>query len=281
MGVANLLPLLGPITKRIPLSTFKGKRIAIDGYVWLHRAAFSCASDLVKDPGTPKILPYLSSRMRRLLVSGIIPVVVFDGQMLPQKGRECAKRRQERGQNRERAIALEERGMSHEAFQYYQRAVEITSATVFQWIGQLKEEGIEYIVAPYEADAQLAYLARTGYVHAVLTEDSDLLPYQTPITLFKLDDGNNVACVKFKDVLEHLQLTVDQFIAVCCFAGCDYIEHINKVGIQTALKTIKTVENGEHMINLLRESGKYQVPDDYEEQLERAMLTFKIGRAHV
>ena len=44
----------------------------------------------------------------------------------------------------------------------------------------LKREGIECIVAPYEADAQLAYLALTGDVDAVITEDSDLLPYGCP-----------------------------------------------------------------------------------------------------
>lgn len=33
------------------------------------------------------------------------------------------------------------------------------------------------MVAPYEADAQLAHLSRTGAVDAVITEDSDYLPY--------------------------------------------------------------------------------------------------------
>ena len=44
----------------------------------------------------------------------------------------------------------------------------------------LKHRSVEYIVAPYEADAQMAYLARNGLVDAVLTEDSDLLCYGCP-----------------------------------------------------------------------------------------------------
>lgn len=40
-----------------------------------------------------------------------------------------------------------------------------------------KANGVEIVVAPYEADAQLAYLAKIGKVHAVITEDSDLLLY--------------------------------------------------------------------------------------------------------
>lgn len=37
--------------------------------------------------------------------------------------------------------------------------------------------GVECIVAPYEADAQLAYLSREGIVDLVITEDSDLLVF--------------------------------------------------------------------------------------------------------
>ena len=36
---------------------------------------------------------------------------------------------------------------------------------------------MEFVVAPYEADAQMTYLAISGRVHAVITEDSDMLPY--------------------------------------------------------------------------------------------------------
>lgn len=44
----------------------------------------------------------------------------------------------------------------------------------------LKREGVEFVVAPYEADAQLAFLALSGDVAAVITEDSDLLAYGCP-----------------------------------------------------------------------------------------------------
>ena len=45
----------------------------------------------------------------------------------------------------------------------------------------LKEKGVEFIVAPYEADAQMAFLARNEYVHVVITEDSDMIAYRCPI----------------------------------------------------------------------------------------------------
>ncbi len=54
----------------------------------------------------------------------------------------------------------------------------------------LRERGVACLVAPYEADAQMAYLALRGEVHAVVTEDSDLLAYGCPRVLYKLErDG--------------------------------------------------------------------------------------------
>lgn len=56
----------------------------------------------------------------------------------------------------------------------------------------LRSERVEFIVAPYEADAQLAYLSSLdsdqGGIAAVITEDSDLIAYgcQAVRNLFSL-----------------------------------------------------------------------------------------------
>lgn len=44
----------------------------------------------------------------------------------------------------------------------------------------LKQEQISYVVAPYEADAQMTFLALSKHVDAVITEDSDLIPFGCP-----------------------------------------------------------------------------------------------------
>jgi exonuclease-1 len=145
---------------------------------------------------------------------------------------------------------------------------------VLTWIGDLKKFGVEYFVAPYEADAQLAYLARSGWVDYVLTEDGDLLAYQTPNVLFKLDDQMAVTCVNYSDALNHLQLNIEQFTAMCCFAGCDYVDHINRMGIQTALKLMRRAGTWQQAIEILRCEKKFEVPEGYEARMERALRTF-------
>ena len=39
------------------------------------------------------------------------------------------------------------------------------------------EKGYDYIVSPYESDAQLTYLKKIGLVDYILSEDSDLLVF--------------------------------------------------------------------------------------------------------
>jgi len=48
---------------------------------------------------------------------------------------------------------------------------------------------IEFIVAPYEADAQLAYLVKEGIADFAVTEDSDLITYGCPTLMTKLSLG--------------------------------------------------------------------------------------------
>ncbi|KAL5998531.1 hypothetical protein ACLOJK_009474 [Asimina triloba] len=59
----------------------------------------------------------------------------------------------------------------------------------------LRSEDIEFVVAPYEADAQLAYLAtlteEQGGIAAVITEDSDLMAYGCQAVIFKMDKYGN------------------------------------------------------------------------------------------
>lgn len=46
---------------------------------------------------------------------------------------------------------------------------------------------VRYVVAPYEADAQLAYLYKKRIIDVVITEDSDLLVFGVKKAFFKMD----------------------------------------------------------------------------------------------
>jgi hypothetical protein len=60
--------------------------------------------------------------------------------------------------------------LRQEAIVCFQRGLDVTHSMEKSTIAALRKLNIKCIVAPYEADAQLAYLCAIGYCDAVLTE---------------------------------------------------------------------------------------------------------------
>ena len=71
-------------------------------------------------------------------------------------------------------------GKQSDAMDYFRRCVDVTPEMALAFIKQLRREGVQAIVAPYEADAQLAYLVKEDIANFVITEDSDLLAFGCP-----------------------------------------------------------------------------------------------------
>jgi exonuclease 1 len=54
MGIQGLLPILKDITRPVHLSNYRGQRVAVDAYSWLHKGAYSCSRELVEGVPTDK-----------------------------------------------------------------------------------------------------------------------------------------------------------------------------------------------------------------------------------
>lgn len=148
-----------------------------------------------------------------------------------------------------------------------------------------------YVVAPYEADAQLAYLERVGIVDGIITEDSDLLVFGCKKVLFKLDTTTStVTCISREDFaavastsaggLSLLGWTDAQFRTMAILSGCDYLPSIPGIGLKTAwtlLRKHKTVEN---TLSALRLEGKKKVPAGYLDAFRLAEKVFLHQRVY-
>jgi exonuclease-1 len=77
--------------------------------------------------------------------------------------------------NRRKAAELLRADKGAEAHNLIRRSVDVTHAMALALIKRCRSIGVDAIVAPYEADAQLAYLNLEGIAQLVITEDSDLL----------------------------------------------------------------------------------------------------------
>lgn len=70
----------------------------------------------------------------------------------------------------------------------YGESFTITPYLVLRILKAVRSLGCKWIIAPYEADAQLTYLFKTGQADVVFTEDSDLIAYGVTKLLYRLDN---------------------------------------------------------------------------------------------
>jgi len=250
MGVSGLLQLLKPVQRPAHLQEFRGKKVAVDAMCWMHRGAVSCAVELALGEDTDGFLRYFLSMVVLLQGNGVTPVVVFDGASLPGKAAEEQHRRSRRQEAHEKVLELLDGGQrgrrDSEVVAQARMAIKITPEMIARLIAALKQFGVKLLVAPYEADAQLAFLCATGEVAAVITEDSDLLPFGCPKTLLKLDRFGGASLIDLsalatpkaalapdkkrkpeKDIVKALETwTVPMLVDLCVLGGCDYTRQV-------------------------------------------------------
>lgn len=98
MGIKALLPLLKSVTEHVPLSRFKGKVIAVDGNVWIHRGTYACAMELAEGTPTSAYIRFCQKMAELITSLGVRLLIVFDGRSLPAKGPAHQRRREKRKQ---------------------------------------------------------------------------------------------------------------------------------------------------------------------------------------
>ncbi|EZG55395.1 exonuclease [Gregarina niphandrodes] len=299
MGVKGLLQALRPVARESCLSDFAGRSAAIDGYAWLHKAAFTAVENVVNGTFTDKPTRYVLRKVAMVRSFGVRPVVVLDGRPLPSKAKTNFARHASREASRADARRLAAQGDSAGAYKAMGQAISITWQMVEHLLCQLQAKDVEFIVAPYEADAQLGYLSHTGYVDFVISEDSDLILYGCRKVFFKLDDAGRGLVISAQDLpsANLLPLTLyshDSLIQLCSLAGCDYSDGIKGLGLKKGGKLLSNFLAKEHAFcedaedrtpstpvtridKLAKEISAqgFLVPDQLAEELRNAYLTFK------
>ena len=83
----------------------------------------------------------------------------------------------------------------------FAESVDITPEIALELFKTLTEKfNIDCIISPYEADAELAYLSKIGYIDFAISEDSDLLVYETKTVFYKLDSNGNGKVINYDDI---------------------------------------------------------------------------------
>jgi len=212
-------------------------------------------------------------------------ILVIDGAPLPVKEEINEARHIERQESYVKALQAEENGDKRYARKLYSRSCSITYKMRYELIQECKRRDISTLIAPYEADAQMAKLAHTGHVDLVITEDSDLLVYGCPRILFKLDfqasKGEEVQLMRdlpSNDSPNFRNWNHDMFVFMCILSGCDYCGGIYGIGISTAHKLVRIHRTPSKIFNALKMAGRYS--NGFEEEFWMAYRTFRHQRVY-
>lgn len=247
MGVHDLMNFVKLATTQTRLDDidFAGSSVAIDISHWIYRASYAIPELLYHRTNVnaiyTAITQFIDTYVKLLRSYNVKLTFVFDGMKLPAK----EATHTERSARKEEARRLVEKFLKannpQEARKHMIRCMDVKFDIVQQVIRYCQKEKIKYIVAPYEADAQLAYLNNEGLCEFVITEDSDLILYGCKKIIYKLDRTTG-DCVFYdrkllgKCLQTRQEIEFERFRRICIMSGCDYLKNIPNVGLQTAKK---------------------------------------------
>jgi len=112
--------------------------------------------------------------------------------------------------------------------------------------------GVPWYQAILEAETSCADLCKRGLVDAVLTDDTDVLAYASPVMLFNISVADHTCHrLNYSTILEQLEISQESFLDLCIMCGCDYNTHIPKIGPESSFKLIKKYKS----IEAITDSG--------------------------
>ena len=228
-------------------------------------------------------IDFVLHRVRMLLYFGVTPYLVFDGDNLPSKAGTEQDRHRKRQESKALGLELQRKGRMPEAYQEFQKAVDVTPYMARQLIEELKTMKVQYVVAPYEADSQMVYLEQQGLIHGIISEDSDLLVFGAKRLLSKLDQHGNCIEINRANFTACREVSLvgwsdADFRRMCILSGCDYLVNIPKMGLKTAYRSIRKHRTVEKALRMAQFDGQLQVPADYLANFKQAELTFLYQR---
>jgi flap endonuclease-1 len=273
-----LTPLISP--KLVELDRLQGRILAIDAfnsiYQFLALVRDKYGRPLTNSRGqvTSHLVGLVSRYSRLVYEYNMLFIFVFDGSPHPLKRKELERRKTLREKARQEYLELLRKGDLEKAF-----SKAVVSASIDEWIVEsskklLRLMGFPIIQAPHDAEAQAAFLVKSGQAWAVGSMDWDSLLYGSPrlvryvtLTGFEWLPSKMMArklmpeIVELEETLSMLGITHQQLVDLAILVGTDYNDGIPGVGPKRALYLIKKYGSLEGLpLNL-----KKMLPNSYKE----------------
>lgn len=263
MGVPKLKYTVNGILCLFDIKRFFGKNCAVDISSWLSKSIYVYKNtDFCDARDTTLYIDYCVKKLMSLKAMNINPIVVFDGAKVPAKKMTHDNRSERKQELIKRSINAKENGDTDLYTKLRIQSSSVGFRAVTNLIKVLERMNVDYVVAPYEADAQISKMFIDKEIDFVITEDSDFIIYGCENICFgfeienitgdnyinnlqstgmlyessKLLDPSNNTIIAGSNKLNKLR-----FASV--ISQCDYYDGIPGIGISSALKIINAMND--------------------------------------
>lgn len=302
MGIQGLLGLLDLYFEDTHIEkVFRNKTIGIDGYAWLHNSLYSIPDDFENTKNYNFLINYFHEKILLLRRFKIAPYIIFDGNYLPMKSKEEKQRNNKRLKSRDEYKSFCENNNKEGARRKLIESIDVTPDMAKFVIDHLIKLRVQYVVAPYEADAQISYLYKKNIIQGAITIDSDMICYEVGHIFYKMNkfgqgryiNIENIYSSKIINEISFNKFDKDMFLYMCIISGCDYLKSLKGVGLKKAYKIVKENKDWEKSVDAVIQFKSKPIKnnntdirkesdDDLREQIEnyrenfiKALLTFK------
>jgi 5'-3' exonuclease len=252
----------------VPLTSFGGQRIAIDGLNWLftylpmvHKRVVEAQKDLLKDIDQTEIFESMKVEWMKfnikLMNYKITPVWVWDGVSKDNKMVTKIERRKYRNELIKKKKILKEQLLSMHILardasllNNYKKLVLSTPYFDKENTEELKEyskrSGLPTLIAEDEAENLASSLAVEKRISAVWSSDTDTYPLGAPIVVNSFERKNDALYIKgvsTLNILKSLGLNHQSFRDFCIMLGTDFNDRMERIGPASSLTLIKKYGN--------------------------------------
>lgn len=292
MGIKNLHKFLRKhipeLYRIVPLTTFSGKRVALDTSLFLYK---------YKSTHKENWLTGFSNLISTLLKHNIYCVFVYDSKAPAEKNLKKEERKQRKMNAKSKIDELENalkeaeetgfvsdilKEITYRKYEEMEMHLEIPDDNFYdknviqneisflhnQIVNVTRKDisiskeyldllHIPYIVSRNEAEAEklCSELCIHGYVDYVLSDDTDVLAYGSPNVMMRINiTREECTLIQYDTILQKLNLKPSEFVDFCILCGTDYNSNIKQIGNEKAYTIIlnhRTIENAKkYFINI-------------------------------
>jgi flap endonuclease-1 len=290
MGIKNLSTLIqlyapNSITK-LQFSNLTGKKIALDASLLIYAyviAIRNTSDDLKNIHG--EITSHIHAVVSKTLLyldNGITPIFVFDGKPPSLKNDTLSKRKEDREVAKK---LLEDESDDEKKIKLFKKSTVITWKQMDQCKEILRAMGIPVIESPEESDSQCALLTSNNVAYGVGSEDKDILTFGAKKLLRNISSSKRNEIIEYDlmKILEELKYTHQEFIDLCILLGCDYVDHIDGVGVKRAKDIIDEYRTIDNFLDKSPDikSGKFKIDEGYLKEVNQARDYFLNGPGNI